>query len=282
MSGESTSRGNAKITTRDLSPPDIKQCCAAAYDSDIAKLLLGASFHPGGVKLTERLGQLLNLKPRTRVLDVAAGTGTSGIFVAERFGCEVVGIDLSGKNVQEANRRALAMGLAERASFRWADAERLPFANGSFDAIICECSVCLFPDKQIAVNEFARVLAPDGQVGLSDLTRTGALPPGLGDLLAWIACIADAQPLAAYVSHLSTANLAVRIVEQHDDVLAEFVKAIRTRLLAAEVAAGLGKLVLPSFDFEAAKRLVRQAQAAIAQGNIGYAIVTASKPAERE
>lgn len=282
MSGEATSRGDAKITARDLSPPDIKQCCAAAYDSDIAKLLLGASFHPGGVKLTERLGQLLNLKPRTRVLDVAAGTGTSGIFLAERFGCEVVGIDLSGKNVQEATRRALAMGLAERASFRWADAEQLPFADGSFDALICECSVCLFPDKQIAVNEFARVLAPDGQVGLSDLTRTEALPPGLGDLLAWIACIADAQPLAAYVSHLSTANLAVRIVEQHDDVLAEFVKAIRTRLLAAEVAAGLGKLVLPSFDFEAAKKLVRQAQAAIAQGNIGYAIVTASKPAERE
>lgn len=282
MSDESTSQGNSGISAQDISPADIKLCCAAAYDSDVAKLLLGESFHPGGVKLTERLGQLLNLKPGVRILDVAAGTGTSGIFLAERFGCEVVGIDFSGKNVQGANRRALAAGLAERASFRWADAEQLPFADGSFDAIICECSVCLFPDKQIAVNEFARVLTPDGQVGLSDLTRTGALPPGLGDLLAWIACIADAQPLAAYVSHLSAANMAVRIVEQHDHVLAELVKAIRTRLLAAEVAAGLGKLVLPSFDFETAKKLVRQAQEAIAQGNIGYAIVTASKPAERE
>lgn len=279
MSGESTGHRNPKIMARDVSPPDIKQCCAAAYDSDIAKVLLGASFHPGGVKLTERLGHLLNLKPGTRVLDVAAGTGTSGIFLAERFGCEVVGIDFSGKSVQEANRRALAAGLAERVSFRWADAEQLPFADGSFDAIICECSVCLLPDKQIAVNEFARVLVPDGQVGLSDLTRTGALPPGLGDLLAWIACIADAQPLTTYVAHLSAAKLAVQTIEQHNHALGEFVNAIRTRLLAAEVAAGLGKLVLPGFDLEAAKKLARHAQEAITQGNLGYAIVTAIKPA---
>lgn len=280
MSGESTGHRNPKIMARDVSPPDIKQCCAAAYDSDIAKLLLGASFHPGGVKLTERLGQLLNLKPGTRVLDVAAGTGTSGIFLAERFGCEVVGIDFSGKNVQEANRRALTVGLAERASFRWADAERLPFADGSFDALICECSLCLFPDKPAAACEFARVLAPGGQVGLSDLTRTEPLPRDLDDLLAWIACIADAQPLAAYVAHLAAANMTVQTVEEHNHVLAEFVNGIRTRLLAAEVAAGLGKLVLPSFDFEAVKKLVRQARAAIAQGKVGYAIVTAIKAAQ--
>lgn len=280
MSGESTSRGNAKITARDLSPPDIKRCCAAAYDSDIAKLLLGTSFHPGGVKLTERLGQLLDLKPGTRVLDVAAGAGTSGIFLAERFGCEVVGVDFSQKNVEAANRAALEMGLAERASFRWADAERLPFADGSFDAIVCECSLCLFPSKQVAVNECARVLVSGGQVGVSDLTRTGPLPPGLGDLLAWIACIADAQPLTTYVAHLSAAKLAVQTIEQHNPALGEFVNAIRTRLLAAEVAAGLGKLVLPGLDLEAAKKLVRHAQEAIAQGKLGYAIVTAIKAAQ--
>lgn len=279
MSDASTSHGNFEISARDVSPSDIKLCCAAAYDSEIAKLLLGTSFHPGGVKLTERLGQLLNLKPGIRILDVAAGAGTSGIFLAERFGCEVVGIDFSQKNVEAANRAALEMGLAERASFRWADAERLPFADGSFDALICECSLCLFPDKPVAVSEFARVLAPGGQVGLSDLTRTEPLARELDDLLAWIACIADAQPLACYVTHLSAANMAVRIVEDHNHVLAEFVNDIRTRLLAAEVAAGLGKLDLSSFDLGAAKKLVKQAQEVIAQGKVGYAIVTAIKPA---
>jgi len=279
VSDEPTAHGSSETPARELSPPEIKQCCAAAYDSDITKLLVGDSFHPGGIRLTERLGRLLALNPRTRILDVAAGTGTSGIFLAKRFGCEVVGIDFSRKNVEEANRTALDMGLAERASFQWADAERLPFADSSFDAIICECSFCLVPDKQLAANEFARVLAGGGQVGLSDLTRTEPLPRDLDDLFSWIACIADAQPLNAYIARLCAANLAVRIVEEHNQVLAEFVNGIRTRLLAAEVATGLQKLVLPGFDFEAAKKLARHAQEAIAQGKLGYAIVTAIKPA---
>ena len=49
---------------------ELKQCCANLYESDIAKLLLGDSFHPGGLKLTERLARLLQLGPQSRVLDV--------------------------------------------------------------------------------------------------------------------------------------------------------------------------------------------------------------------
>ena len=43
----------------DLSASALKQCCAAVYDNRAAKLLLGESFHPGGTKLTERLGEIL-------------------------------------------------------------------------------------------------------------------------------------------------------------------------------------------------------------------------------
>jgi len=71
----------------------LKQCCARLYESDIARLLLGESFHPGGLKLTQRLGEILGLGPDSRVLDVASGKGTSAIFLAQRFGCEVVGVD---------------------------------------------------------------------------------------------------------------------------------------------------------------------------------------------
>ena len=68
---------------RELSPSALKQCCAAIYDSEAAKLLLGESFHPGGTKLTERLGEILKFTPRSRVLDVAAGKGTSAFFLAK-------------------------------------------------------------------------------------------------------------------------------------------------------------------------------------------------------
>src|SRR5260370_18339565 len=81
----------------------VKQCCARVYESDFAKLLLGDSFHPGGVKLTERLGTLLRLTAQSRVLDIVSGKGTSALFLAERFGCEVLGIDYSAQNVKQAS-----------------------------------------------------------------------------------------------------------------------------------------------------------------------------------
>src|SRR5258708_16992094 len=180
----------------------VKQCCARVYESDFAKLLLGDSFHPGGLKLTERLGTLLGLTPQSRVLDIASGKGTSALFLAERFGCEVLGIDYSEQNVEQASAVAAAQGIGSRVSFRAGDAERLPVAESSFDAIICECAFCTFPDKPAAANEFARVLRSGGGIGLSDLTRGAILPKGLDGLLAWIACIADAQPLDSYVQYL--------------------------------------------------------------------------------
>src|SRR5437868_14684059 len=112
----------------------VKQCCARLYESDIAKLLLGDSFHPGGVKLTERLGTLLGLTPQSRVLDIASGKGASALFLAQRFGCEVLGIDYSAQNAGEANAAAADRGIAQLVSFRTGDAERLPVADASFDA----------------------------------------------------------------------------------------------------------------------------------------------------
>jgi arsenite methyltransferase len=260
-----------------LSSSLTKRCCAAVYDSDAAKLLLGDSFHPGGTRLTERLGRMLNLGSRTGVLDVAAGRGTSAITLATQFGCEVVGIDYSQRSIAAAKRNASARGLGEKVTFHCGDAERLPFADGSFDAIICECALCTFPSKQSAVAEFARVLRPGGQVGLSDLTREGALVPELDSLLSWIACIADAQALRSYVALLSAANLKVRTAEQHDNVLTEFVNQMRTRLLLAEVMTRLKKLDLPWFDVEGAKDIAKHALDAISDGKLGYAIVTAIK-----
>ena len=255
----------------------VKQCCARLYESDFAKLLLGDSFHPGGLKLTERLGTLLGLTVQSRVLDIASGKGASALFLAECFGCEVLGIDYSEQNVEQANAAAAAKGLDKRVQFRTGDAERLPVAESSFDAIICECAFCTFPDKPTAANEFARVLRSGGGIGLSDLTRGSVLPKELDGLLAWIACIADAQPVDSYVQYLCAANFRVEHTESHDETLLEMVNQVRMKLLGPEIMMGLKKLDLPGVDLSAAKQMAQAALAAIRQGTLGYAVVCGSK-----
>jgi len=257
---------------------EIKQCCAQLYESDLAKVLLGDSFHPGGLKLTERLGELLQLTAKSRVLDVASGTGASALFLAQQFGCQVVGIDFGGQNVLRANDAAIHQNLAAQVQFQCSDAERLSFADASFDAVICECAFCTFPDKSAAAREFARVLKPDGALGLSDLTRGPVLGDNLQGLLAWIACIADAQEADRYAAYLRGAGFTSIHVEPHNEALVEMAAQIRMRLLGAEIMVGLKKVNLPGVDFVKAKELLKASLEAIQAGQLGYAILTASRP----
>jgi arsenite methyltransferase len=257
---------------------EIKQCCAQLYESDMVKFLLGDSFHPGGLKLTERLGELLQLTAKSRVLDVASGTGASALFLAQQFGCQVVGIDFSGQNIGSANDAAARQDLAAQVQFQQSDAERLSLADASFDAVICECAFCTFPDKSAAAREFARVLKPDGALALSDLTRGPDLGEKLQGLLAWIACIGDAQDAERYATYLRAAGFASIRVEPHDEALVEMAAQIRMKLLGAEVMVGLKKVNLPGVDFGKAKELLKASLEAIHSGQLGYAILTASRP----
>src|SRR6266851_2381538 len=169
--------------TASSSAETTKTCCADLYASDWARLLLGESFHPGGLALTERLGALLGLDAEFRVLDLAAGRGTSALHLARIFGCHVVGVDYGARNVALARDAAAEQGLAERVQFVQADAEQLSaIADESFDAVVCECAYCTFPDKPAAAMETARVLRPGGRFGLSDLKCNGVLPPEFNGL----------------------------------------------------------------------------------------------------
>lgn len=258
---------------------EAKSCCAAVYASDWARMLLGDSYHPGGLALTERLGTLLDLAPGTHVLDVAAGPGASAIRLALRFGCRVTGVDLSEANVAAAREAAMQAGVAALTHFVAGDAERLPFPDASFDVVFCECAFCTFPDKPTAAAEFARVLRPGGRVGLSDITRKGLLPAELDGLLAWIACIADAQPLSAYEAHLRNAGFRVDRAELHDEALRAMVQQIRSKLIGVELFVGLRKLDLPAVDLGRARAMARSAAEAVQVGSLGYALLIGTRTA---
>ncbi|HLK58207.1 MAG TPA: class I SAM-dependent methyltransferase [Chthonomonadaceae bacterium] len=251
----------------------LKSCCASLYEKDWVRLLLGDSYHPGGLALTERLGQLLELRPGMRVLDVAAGRGASALHLARTFGCAVIGTDLSAEMVRLAAESAAEAGLNALITFQQGDAERLPFEEEAFDVVLCECAFCTFPDKPTAAREFARVLRPGGNVGISDLTRESDLPAELETLLAWVACIADARPLEEYADHLRNAGCDRIQTELHPEALAQMVKEIRGRLVTAQLLVSLKKMELPGVDLAQAQAVARAAEQAIRDRKLGYALI---------
>jgi hypothetical protein len=104
------------------------------------------------------------------------------------------------------------------------------------------------------------------------------LPKELDSLLAWIACIADAQSVENYAEYFRSAEFGIEAAEPHDEALVEMVQQVRMKLLSAEVLVGLKKLALPGVDFTSAKHTAQSVLTAIQQGQLGYAVLTAVKP----
>lgn len=261
------------------SAEEIKSCCAAAYGSDVVALLLGDSYHPGGLTLTRRLATVLDLKPGERVLDVASGRGTTALLLAQEYGAYVDGLDLSGANVALAQGAVDAAGLTGQISVRVGDAERLPYADGLFDAVVCECAFCTFPDKTTAAAELARMLRPGGQVGITDVVADpDRLPPELTSLTAWIACVADARPLDEYARLLADAGLAVVWSERHDQAILRMLDQIEARLSLVRLTSGARAAEL-GVDFDRAPAVLAAARSAVGAGSLGYGLLVAEKPA---
>jgi arsenite methyltransferase len=260
-------------------PADLKACCADLYASDWVRLLIGDSLHPGGLALTRRLGTLLGLRKGERLLDVACGRGASALEIAGTFGSGVVGVDYGSESVRAATAAAAEAGLSRLVDFMVGDAEALPVQDGTVDAVLCECALGTFPNKDAAVGEFARVLTSSGRVGIADIVSSGPVPPELETLLARVACVADARPLDEYAKLLEKAGFRLTAAERHDEALTSMVDDIRGRLLGADLLVKLGKVALPGADLEQASLMARSAATAVREGRLGYVLITAVKAA---
>lgn len=250
-----------------------KACCAAAYGLEPVELFLGQSFHPGGPALTRRLAELVTLAPGERVLDVAAGIGTSALLLAAERGVEVLGLDLGERQVERARERADAAGLSSRARFEVGDAEHLPLDDDTFDVVVCECSFCTFVDKETAARELVRVVRPGGRVAVADVWLDPAtLDPELAGLAGRVACLADARPVAELCDLLGAAGCTVTVAERHDDALAEMIRQVQLRLRALRIMdLPLGRTV----DLRRGVALAGRAADVVRAGDAGYVLVGA-------
>ena len=144
---------------------------------------VGLTKHLGGAAATDTLAELCHIGPGAYVLDVGCGAGATPCYLARKYGCRVMGVDIRAQMIERSKERAIREGLTDKIDFRVADAQDLPFENGLFDAVITE-SVTAFPeDKQKAVREYARVTKTGGYVGLNEGTWLKMPPPP--EIVAW-------------------------------------------------------------------------------------------------
>ena len=115
----------------------------------------------------ETLCEALDLRAGERVLDVAAGNGNATLAAARRW-CDVVSTDYVGALLARGQARASAEGLAVQ--FQEADAENLPFSDGSFDVVLSTFGVMFTPNQERAASEMARVCKSGGKIGLANWT----------------------------------------------------------------------------------------------------------------
>jgi arsenite methyltransferase len=188
------------------------------------------------------------------------------------------GVDASEALLAEARERAEAEDLGGRAEFVRADAESLPFEDGSFDLALCECSLCLFADKAMAVGELQRVVRPGGRLALADIVaKRERLPEELRGALATVACVGEALSSEELAQLLEATGFFIRVMEVRRDDAAAMAARVEDRLRGVRVLRGDAFDSVLAGGVDEAIELVRLARREIDRWNLGYAIVGARR-----
>jgi cyclopropane fatty-acyl-phospholipid synthase-like methyltransferase len=163
--------------------------------TDDSRRFYGDNFHfgyfpAGGETLaeahdahTDLVATLADLQEGQRVLDIGCGLGAPAVRMAKHYRCELTGINISREQIRQGREMIAEAGMDDLVRIEYGDARKLPFADGSFDAIVCvevAGDICVTEaDKQTLVGEMFRVLRPGGRVGFSDLALHS--PPSRAD-----------------------------------------------------------------------------------------------------
>jgi ubiquinone/menaquinone biosynthesis C-methylase UbiE len=119
--------------------------------------------HPGGLEKTFEMADNCKITKDSKVLDIGSGKGITAIYLSEKYGCNVIGVDLSSNMVDYAKKSIEKKGLSQKISFMNLDAQKLPFDDNTFDVVFAECSTVLM-DKEKAFKEFIRVTKSGGYI----------------------------------------------------------------------------------------------------------------------
>jgi SAM-dependent methyltransferase len=161
----------------------------------------------------------LAMPPGAHVLDVACGTGNVALPLARR-GALVTGVDIAANLIAQAKERAAAEGLTVQ--FDEGDAEQLPYADASFDAVVSMFGAMFAPRPEVVAAELARVLKPGGRLAMANWNpgsfsgkmfkvsaRHVAPPAGIPPPVLWGEETIVRERLAPYFREIETALVPI-------------------------------------------------------------------------
>ncbi len=120
--------------------------------------------------------QLLDLGRDSSVLEIGCGSGGYALHLAEKLGCQIVGLDINEPGIRSAKELAQTRALGSRARFEQCDVSKnLPFDNETFDAAFSNDVLCHVPGRPDLLVEMFRVLKPAGRVLFSDALVIGGM-----------------------------------------------------------------------------------------------------------
>lgn len=174
--------------------------------------------------------------PDDRLLDIGCGLGGPGRFLADRFGCSVVGTDLLAKRIEIAQALTRKTGMNERISYRKADATDLPFRAGSFaGAWMLDVSMHI-RDKRGLFGEIARVLRPGGLLVMHE--QMAPIPEAMRPVTRQAPYIAPSLP--QLIRYADDAGLRVLTWRDTTPRVLEYFEGILSRMQGAPAPRGEG------------------------------------------
>jgi ubiquinone/menaquinone biosynthesis C-methylase UbiE len=132
----------------------------------------GLTRHPGGLLATDLLLQRTSLDKNSHVLDVGCGAGHTMAHIAKNYGCFITGIDIAHEPLDKARDFYKSEPFFHQLDFLQGDIESLPFADDSFDVVLCESVLIFVPDHEKALKEMVRVLKPGGFLAMNELCQS--------------------------------------------------------------------------------------------------------------
>lgn len=134
---------------------------------DILKKGIGAQWIATR-RMNEKTVEKLNITKDSYVLDVGCGIGGNVVWLAQTFGCKVVGITIVPHQVETGKKLAKEAGVEHLCDFRIMDFMNLEFANETFDVVMGLESICYADPKSEFIKGVYRVLKKDGRFGMAD------------------------------------------------------------------------------------------------------------------